>query len=48
MAGTLGLDEFELLIVLPREPLLKELKVLGKDLSVSGLGDTVDAHVDRL
>ncbi len=48
MAGTLGLDEHELLMVLLREPLLMELKVLGKDLSVSGPGDTVDAHVDRL
>lgn len=48
MAGTLGLDEVELLIVLLRELLLKELRVLGKELSVLGPRDSVDADVERL
>ena len=36
IVGTLGRDEVELLIVLLRELLLKELRVLGKELSVLG------------
>lgn len=48
MAGTLGLDEVEPFIVLLRELLLKELGVLGNELSVLGPRDSVDAYVVRL
>lgn len=47
MAGTLGLDEAELLVLL-RDLLLEELSVLGKELSVLGPRDRVDADVERL
>lgn len=48
MAGTPGLDDAALLIVLLRELLLKELRVLGKELSVLGPRDTAGADVERL
>lgn len=48
MTGILGLEEVELLIVLLRELLLKELRVLGKELSVLGPRDIVDGDVERL
>ena len=50
MAGTPGMDEVELFMVLQRDLLLKELTVLGKELSVLGLRDSVevDADVERL
>ena len=41
MAGRLGLDEAELLMLL-RDLLLEELSVLGKELSVLGPGDRVE------
>ena len=44
MAGTLGLDEAKL----KRDSLLKELRLLGNDLSVPGPADSVDADVERL
>lgn len=50
MAGTQGLDnvELELFTVLLRDALLKELKVLGKELSVLEPRDSVVADVERL
>ena len=50
MAGTLGREEFELklFMVLVRDSVLKELRVLGKELRVSGACDSVDADVERL
>lgn len=48
MAGILGLEEAELLIVLLRELLLKELRVLGKELSVLGPQEIIDGDVERL
>lgn len=48
MAGTLGVDELEHLMVLLRDLLLRELRVLGKELMVLGPRISVDADVERL